>query len=452
MDIIPYVQPAIFDTETIDQIYARMIAHVLPNGKTVQQMVDVSPASFFYDSAYPTAIEKAHLVEYFLNEVIKNSFPQYAYDDALDAIGFTDGVDRLVAEKALAVVRVTGTIGLTVPAGFKFATVADYLTPSVEFESLVDAVIPGAGTIDINCRAVVAAAAGNVATNTIILQSTPLIGIATITNPDPAYGGRDAEDDETYRQRILWKERSTLGGGSRDDYRLWAEEIVGVGRCYVIPEWMGAGTGTVKLLILDTSFNPASAGLLLSVKNVISPVTNDGKATVGAIVTIEAPVALTINIEFTVWIDKKLSDLATVTSQFEDAIQSYFYESKDIGHVYHKEISYVLLSLVGVLNHTNLKTYLTETLVTYTPPAGAVGGLVELTKGCLSITAGSKITIDAVDYTVHSYDAVNKIAELVGGPLGFVSTALKVVIATGEDDYQIDVDQYPVKGTVTGNE
>jgi len=452
IEIVPYIQPSIFNTEDVDTIYARMIDITLSNGKKIKDCIDTSEASFFYDSAYPTAVEKAQLVQQILNQIVKNGFAQYAEEAFLDLHATLNGLVRLPALPSYAILTVIGTPGVIIPLAFRFSSVASFTQVAVEYETLASYTIPIGGTLaSIQVKSVLTGELTNIPANGISLMSVPLAGITSINNPLPAAGGADIETDEALQIRILEKAASTPGGGSKDDYENWAEEVDGVGRAYCIPEWLGVSTGTVKILVLDTNYLPAIAALVAAVQAYIYPTTGTGKAPVGAIVTVVAPTPIIINIDFTVWLDPKTAKLADVLTAFAVDVQDYFYESKDIGLVYYKEISKTLLLIQGVLNHTILTVSISDTIDTYTPPGGG-NAFVKLVSGCLDIALNDVITIDGSDYTIHDYVTATKTAEILSGPGSITSTAVIITIDTAMNDFTIDKDQYPVIGNITGAE
>ncbi len=81
--------------------------------------------------------------------------------------------------------------------------------------------------------------------------------------------GKDEEDDETLRARLLEQTTEKAFAGNVIDYKNKTKEINGVGAVKVIPIWNGGGT--VKLTILDSEYNKASDTLIENVQNEICP-------------------------------------------------------------------------------------------------------------------------------------------------------------------------------------
>lgn len=283
-----YIAPEFLNNQDSDTIYEKM--------KTAAPSdIDTSEASFFYDATYPTAIEKSEMVEQQLNEVIKLIFPQWSYGSYLDMHAAAMGTSRKPANPSSAPVTVTGTNGTLIPKGYLFATPETQDNPSIVFAVMADATI-AAGTASFNVECQTPGIVGNVAANSITLMfNTPIVGIVTITNPSAATGGTDIESDEDLQIRLDTIRKSLGGAGSKSDYEKWALEVPGIGIAVCIPEWLGAGTGTVKLVCLDSNGDPANPALIQDVYDYIAPADGGGKIPVGATLTVSAPTMKTLN-------------------------------------------------------------------------------------------------------------------------------------------------------------
>jgi len=90
-------------------------------------------------------------------------------------------------------------------------------TSSVQYELVMDATFAPTDLVvrGVPARAIQAGKDYQVGTGQLVrFQSQPFDGTITVTNPEPAAGGEDAEDDDTYRERIrdFWQtaQRGTL--------------------------------------------------------------------------------------------------------------------------------------------------------------------------------------------------------------------------------------------------
>jgi len=121
--------------------------------------------------------------------------------------------------------------------------------------------------------------------------------------------GEDDEEVESLRSRYFQSFDTKPYGGNKQDYIQKTNAISGVGSTKVTPIWDGGGT--VKLTILDSSFNKASNSLIDIVQTEVDPVVNSGKgvgiAPIGHVVTVDTVDEVTINISTTITLDEGYS-------------------------------------------------------------------------------------------------------------------------------------------------
>lgn len=99
------------------------------------------------------------------------------------------------------------------------------------------------------------------------------LGEAIIT--DIYIAGEDVENDDSLRQRIVEKINAQPFGGNIDDYKQYVKSIEGIGDCLVIPIWNGGGT--VKLLIVTSSYEIPTEAKINEVQTLVDPTQNSGK-------------------------------------------------------------------------------------------------------------------------------------------------------------------------------
>lgn len=252
----------------------------------LQQSVgaDVSSyeGTFTYDTLVANSIEFAKQ-EVEREQAYKAAFAKTSWGEYLDMRAEEHGVFRRHAVKAKGVITVSGN-GV-VPMGSIFQT-----STGIAFYTTVDASVIQSGDIAVECST--AGALGNVEKETITVIPMSIPGITTVINKEAMHDGFDAEDDATLYNRLIFKVRQPATSGNINDYIEWATSVSGVGHVTIIPLWNG--NGTVKVIVTDTDGNPASSGLLASVKNVI-----EAKHPIGASVTIVAPTILSLTIALT---------------------------------------------------------------------------------------------------------------------------------------------------------
>ena len=172
-----------------------------------------------------------------------------------------------------------------------------------------------------------------------------------------------AEDDEAtdaLRARYLASFNSNPFGGNKQDYREKTDALDGVGGTVVVPVWNGGGT--VKLIIINSSFGIASSTLVNNVQEAIDPDpqgTGTGIAPIGHIVTVVSADEFTANISCNVTITEG-TDRATVIAQMQAALEAYFLELRKIWEsegliIRISQIENRILSVDGVLDVFNTK-------------------------------------------------------------------------------------------------
>ena len=133
----------------------------------------------------------------------KQCFPQTATGEALDKHGFLRGLTRQAATKAEGKLRFSVQVAagedLPIPRGTVGLTAGQ-----VAFETVEEAVLSaGSLSVDVLAQAVEAGPSGNTAAGLIRTMSVAPAGIAACTNPAAFTGGREEEEDEAFRARIL---------------------------------------------------------------------------------------------------------------------------------------------------------------------------------------------------------------------------------------------------------
>lgn len=130
------------------------------------------------------------------------AFISTATDTSLDRVGSNMGVGRKVAQPAFATIEVTTDGQYLVETGETFETDDGYvfdLIKDITTTQQPDGTWKGTGIVQSEENG----SMNNVAANKITMESNPDDNVLSITNPEPAGGGQDYEDDETYRARLL---------------------------------------------------------------------------------------------------------------------------------------------------------------------------------------------------------------------------------------------------------
>lgn len=145
-----------------------------------------------------------------LEEIYFSSFYSTAQNSALDRLASNVALVRKVDAPARAKVVITTDDEFLVQRGEKFETedglIFD-LTEDVITTKQPDGSWQGIG----NVQAEDTGDMTNVPANSITIVSNPDEDIISVTNPNPAGGGEDYEDDETFRRRLIMENAARPG-------------------------------------------------------------------------------------------------------------------------------------------------------------------------------------------------------------------------------------------------
>lgn len=165
--------------------------------------------------------------------------------------------------------------------------------------------------------------------------------------------GENETSDEDIRTAYYEFVNSTATDGNGSQYTRWCDEYDGIGNSKVIKLWNGANT--VKVSILSASNRAASDELIAEFQEYLDPGSKgmgDGKAPIGAIVTVSTATELPINITAKVTMKSGYSDTAPI----DDALTKYFasiaYEKSMVAYM---NLGAVILGAEGVDSISDLK-------------------------------------------------------------------------------------------------
>lgn len=342
---IKFVPPEFVENNSPEEIQRRMMNN-LPDG------IDDTPGGFPWDFTFPTAIQKAELIQFHLVRTLMLMFPMWAWGEWLDRHAEMCGLTRRKAGYASGNLTVEGTPGTRIKEGTMFATPATDSGSSLLFRVVENVEIPEEGTADVSVIAAASGTKSNVPAGTVTLMVVPVKGISGVTNKKAITGGTDTENDESLRERIQEANTSPISFvGNDSDYVRWAKEVIGVGSVVVLPEW--DGPGTVKLVILDSNGKPGNESILSSVYDyIVSP--NDRQrrlAPIGATVTVTAPETVEMRFRADIVLDEDFT-LRAVQDGFAKNILRYYEEAKQEGMLVYTQMAAVLSETAGVDDYT----------------------------------------------------------------------------------------------------
>lgn len=170
------------------------------------------------------------------------------------------GLKRKQATYARGIIKITGTVGTVIDEGKIFQTEL-----GEEFRTLERAVIGDKGEIDVKVEALRIGPFGDVDKDTIKISKDYIKGIESVTNPVDFTNGYGEESDDDLRERYYSYLQDPPKAGNPAHYRLWAEEVDGVGYAKVYRTWKGPST--VKVVIIDIERKGADSDLVEKVRS-----------------------------------------------------------------------------------------------------------------------------------------------------------------------------------------
>nr|WP_325190773.1 baseplate J/gp47 family protein [uncultured Selenomonas sp.]DAQ55142.1 MAG TPA: Baseplate J like protein [Bacteriophage sp.] len=326
MAIVPFKPPEWLGGMSSRSIQERMMQN-LPLD------IDKTEGGFVWDLTFPTALEKAELLQFHLIRTLHMMHHMWAEGRWLDYHAHENGLVRKPKNKAYGTITITGQKRTAIPKGFVFSVPSDGGVPAIDFETLDAAVINENGVARIAIQALEGGTKSNVAADTIVIMRSPIKGIIKITNEEPLTGGVEEESDASLRERIddLLAGNGDSYVGNNADYVRWAKEVPGVGFAYTIPNYNGINS--VKVVVVDANGSPANAQIIEAVR--VHIFGTDRKdinrlAPVGLVdFLVSAPSPVVVDYKLSVRLNPRTNRDAFIQS-FKSALLAYYQEiSKD---------------------------------------------------------------------------------------------------------------------------
>jgi len=190
-----------------------------------------------------------------------------------------------------------------------------------------------------------------------MLPISYIAGLEIANLTDILIPGEDEMTDSALRVKYYADLSSQAFGGNQTDYIDKTNALAGVGGTKVYPVWNGGGT--VKLVIIDSTYAVPSGALVDSIQTSIDPVVNGGEglgiAPIGHVVTVEGLTSVTCDIDFTltfesgvVWADVEAEILVNIEGYMLQLRQDWSTEQYLIVRV--SSIESTILDIVGILD------------------------------------------------------------------------------------------------------
>lgn len=262
--------------------YPAIIERMLEN---VPVDIDKREGSVIYNALAPAAAELSQMYIW-LQQVLILGFADTSSGDFLTLRAKELGVIRGQATSAVYEVLIElEDDSETVPLNSQFV-VDDYTFTLIEPDKVRISVTGESGN--------------NVQAGTELLPVNNVNGLKKISIQRVIERGIDEESDTALRNRYYLKSRQEAYSGNASHYKLWAEQIDGVGLAKIFPLY--DGPGTVKVVIVNANYQPPLQSLVSQVQNTLDPIPGigQGAAPIGARVSVVGAENLAINIRASV--------------------------------------------------------------------------------------------------------------------------------------------------------
>lgn len=379
-----------YEAQTYEVILARMLQRALTKNKNL----DSRESSPLWHGLAPASVEFQNLY-IALDTILQETFADTASRDYLILRAAERGLSPLPATYAVLELTITPA-ELALAMGTRFSVgelnyyVSAYKTP---------------GVYEITCET--PGEAGNDYAGQVI-PIEYVEGLETCSVTSLLVPGEDDEDTEVFRQRYLDSLNSQAFGGNRIDYIQKVNAIPGVGGVKVYRAWNGniqpatmippEGTdewitglsgvpeavkswldavyaaannnkltvgGTVKLVVIDSTFAEPSEPLVELVQTTIDPLQNAGEgvgiAPIGHVVKVYGVENETVNLSFTLtyqqewsWEDVKTYVETTIKAYFTELAQTWADQEQPLV-VRVSQIESRLLAVSGILDIADTK-------------------------------------------------------------------------------------------------
>lgn len=331
----------------------------------VNDDLDKREGSIIYDALAPFCqVLAGRMME--LKNFYQDTFALYSGGQALDDRVAESGVERYPATYAIkrGYFADSKNNPMNIEIGSRFSTVSE--TSPIIYKVIRQYTEEGggvvAGTYELECE--VPGTIGNEYSGNLI-NITFIQGLSIAEMGTTLVPARDTETDDELRKRYFDRLKQKAFGGNIADYREKVLAISGVGAVQVYPTWDGGGT--VKISILDPTYQRVSEEFIRTVQEEMDPENMEGEtglglgiAPIGHKVTVTTPDAVEINVSATVQLVPGYSvgqvegpikaaisaHLTDLCKTWDDAVTLNDYNVA----VYLARISSIIMNVPGVMN------------------------------------------------------------------------------------------------------
>ena len=247
--------------------------------------------------------------------VLDQSFPQTAQGQYLDYHGQMRGLTRMPAVKAVGTLRffvdTPPVMDMVISEGTVCMTVE-----GVRFQTMEDGILKeGSLYADVPVEALEGGVHGNVAAGTVVILTACPVAVTGCINPEPLTGGRDAEEDEAFRNRILDSYQRLPNGANAAWYEQTAVNYGGVAAAKAVGR--ARGIGTVDVYVATAQGIPGEellAGLQAELQE---------KREIAVDVAVKAPEVQTVNVAMEIAVNNG-AVFSEIQEETERTVSAYF--------------------------------------------------------------------------------------------------------------------------------
>lgn len=226
----------------------------------LKNTTDKTPNSFSYD-----IVSAASIVDVELQRRIYEIYQKLNVDNLVGMelerrVFQMAGVIRKDATRSYGKLKIKGIVGTLIPAQTVFLS-----DDGKKYITFYDYTIGDSGEIDIYVYSYDYGSETNTEAHTINKVEKYINGLSSVDNLFPISGGYDVENDGDLRERYYWKIQNPPKAGNPDHYKLWAEEVEGIGYAKVFRTWQGPST--VKVVVIGSDHKAVSGDMIEKVKN-----------------------------------------------------------------------------------------------------------------------------------------------------------------------------------------
>ncbi|EHH5516375.1 baseplate J/gp47 family protein [Listeria monocytogenes] len=332
-----------FDDMTFENIMENML-------DSISDEIDKREGSIIWNALSPAASQIALLYTW-LENAINLVFYDTAPDEYLERAALPYGITRKEATPAIRQIKGIDDNGnvVTLPENSRFF---------IETTNIYFKVVTSTANQQLTECETAGAIGNSDFSKETILSLDNIYGLAKIEISDIMVPGADKEELEIFRSRFFAKIQKDAFSGNKAHYKIWAEEVSGVGKAKIYP--LAYGDGTVKIVITNAELQPASTLLVEEVSKHIDPISQlgEGAAPIGAKIFVESAVWKDIKIsgQLLVKEGKSVNDvIEEITPEISNLFKSITFPENELTTVKLAVISNIIFSASSVLDNSNIR-------------------------------------------------------------------------------------------------